>query len=221
MGRRASRSRVEPRPLGTRSERLEAASTHARSGRRASVLGHARETPAADDVQASRAREPALSLSEREPVIWVARRFDDQLPCPRVHCRRSLASRTPERDRRLQVAGACRSTTGRRGVLQVEDFFEVSASGDGEVWTLVLAGELDLASAEVLMREVRRIPATNHQRVIVDLRFLEFADVAGVRALLDACALLCEHCCDVTLMPPRAMTDVAFSVIAASGLLLR
>jgi len=105
-------------------------------------------------------------------------------------------------------------------VLQVEDFFEVSASGDGEVWKLVLAGELDLASAEVLMRAVRRIPATNHQRVIIDLRFLEFADVAGVRALLDACALLSEQCCDVTLMRPRAMTDVAFSMIAASGVSL-
>jgi anti-anti-sigma factor len=105
-------------------------------------------------------------------------------------------------------------------VLQVEDFFEVTASGDGEVWKLVLAGELDLASADVLMREVRRIPATNHERVIVDLRFLEFADIAGVRALLDACALLSEQCCSVTLMRPRAMTEVASSVIAASGLFL-
>jgi len=57
--------------------------------------------------------------------------------------------------------------------------------------------------------------------VTVDLRFLEFADVAGVRALLDARALLSEHCRDVTLLRPRAMTDVAFSVIGASGLFLR
>jgi len=48
-------------------------------------------------------------------------------------------------------------------VLQVEDFFEVRASGDGEVWQLVLAGELDLASAEVLSARcaVSRQPITN------------------------------------------------------------
>ena len=103
-------------------------------------------------------------------------------------------------------------------MLRVEDVFEVRASTEGDVWRLHLAGELDLASAEVLMWEVRHLPSTVHRSVIVDLRFLEFADVAGVRALLDACACLCERCCDVSLEHARLGSDGVCGLVRA-GLL--
>src|SRR5215217_4115081 len=59
--------------------------------------------------------------------------------------------------------------------------------------------------------EVRHLPTSEHRSIIIDLRFLEFADVAGIRALVEAYALLSEHCCDVgacsristPLDPPR------------------
>jgi hypothetical protein len=51
---------------------------------------------------------------------------------------------------------------------------------------------------EVLMWEVRHLPSTDHRSMIVDLRYLEFADAVVVRALLDACACLGE-CSDVFL----------------------
>jgi anti-anti-sigma factor len=103
-------------------------------------------------------------------------------------------------------------------VLRVEDFFQIGASTDGDVWRLELAGELDLASAEVLMWEVRHLPTSEHQTMVVDLRFLEFADVVGIRALLDAYALLSEHCHEVTLTHPTLDSDGAFRLVRASRL---
>jgi hypothetical protein len=103
-------------------------------------------------------------------------------------------------------------------MLRVEDFFEVRASTDGEVWRLGLAGELDLASAEVLMWEVRHLPSTEHRSMIVDLRFLEFADVAGIRALRNACACLCEWCCDVSLEHASLGSDGVCGLVQAGCL---
>jgi len=116
-------------------------------------------------------------------------------------------------------AGSEPVTAGRRDVLRVEDFFEIGASTDGDAWRLGLAGELDLASGEVLMSEVRRLPISERQSIIVDLSFLEFADVAGIRGLLDAYALLSEHCCDVTLTVANLKTDGAV-VLARAGRLV-
>jgi anti-anti-sigma factor len=103
-------------------------------------------------------------------------------------------------------------------MLRVEDFFEVRACTEGDVWRLGLAGELDLASAEVLMWEVRHLPSTDHRSMIVDLRFLEFADVAGIRALLDACACLCECCCDVSLEHASLGSDGARGLVRGGRL---
>ena len=102
-------------------------------------------------------------------------------------------------------------------MLRVEDFFEVGASTEGDVWRLQIAGELDLASAEVLMWKVRHLPSTDHRSMIVDLRFFEFADVAGIRALLDACACLCE-CSDVFLEHAPLGSDGVSGLVRAGRL---
>jgi anti-anti-sigma factor len=77
--------------------------------------------------------------------------------------------------------------------------FAVHAASERGGWRLGLVGELDLATVDLLAREVRCLASADARPVLVDLRHLEFADVAGVRALLDACAVLAEHSRDVTM----------------------
>jgi anti-anti-sigma factor len=51
---------------------------------------------------------------------------------------------------------------------------------------LVLSGELDLASAPTLERELREAEATSPRRLVIDLAGLAFMDSTGLQALLRA-----------------------------------
>jgi anti-anti-sigma factor len=51
---------------------------------------------------------------------------------------------------------------------------------------LMLSGELDLASAPTLERELREAEAANPRRVVIDLAGLAFMDSTGLQALLRA-----------------------------------
>ena len=55
--------------------------------------------------------------------------------------------------------------------------------GDGEI-VVEAIGELDLHSADVLEREVAGLRADGHDRVVVDLRGVEFIDSTGLRLLI-------------------------------------
>lgn len=51
---------------------------------------------------------------------------------------------------------------------------------------LALSGELDLASAPMLERELREAEATGPRRLVIDLAGLAFMDSTGLQALLRA-----------------------------------
>ena len=55
--------------------------------------------------------------------------------------------------------------------------------GDDEI-VVEAIGELDLYSADVLEREVVRLRADGHDRIVVDLRGIEFIDSTGLRLLI-------------------------------------
>jgi len=55
--------------------------------------------------------------------------------------------------------------------------------GDGEI-VVEAIGELDLHSADALEREVSRLRADRHDRIVVDLRGVEFIDSTGLRLLI-------------------------------------
>jgi anti-sigma B factor antagonist len=61
---------------------------------------------------------------------------------------------------------------------------EKTQDADGVV--LALSGELDLASAPVLERELRDAEATGPTRLVIDLAGLAFMDSTGLQALLRA-----------------------------------
>jgi anti-anti-sigma factor len=57
---------------------------------------------------------------------------------------------------------------------------------EGDVHTICVSGELDLATADSLQRELERVEATDADSIILDLSGLRFMDSTGVRLMLRA-----------------------------------
>lgn len=57
---------------------------------------------------------------------------------------------------------------------------------DGDVHTIALTGELDLASADDVEAELARVEATDAGSIVLDLSGLTFMDSTGVRLLVSA-----------------------------------
>jgi anti-anti-sigma factor len=62
----------------------------------------------------------------------------------------------------------------------------VRSDRDGDVHTICLTGELDLASAADVQRELERVEATDAAAIVIDLAGLSFMDSTGVRLLINA-----------------------------------
>jgi anti-sigma B factor antagonist len=62
----------------------------------------------------------------------------------------------------------------------------ISSEREGDVHTISLSGELDLATVPVVERELQRVEATDVLSIVVDLGDLAFIDSNGVRILLSA-----------------------------------
>jgi anti-anti-sigma factor len=54
---------------------------------------------------------------------------------------------------------------------------------DGDAHVIALAGELDLAGAELFDGELKRVEAGNARQIVLDLRELEFIDSTGIRLI--------------------------------------
>ncbi len=64
--------------------------------------------------------------------------------------------------------------------------FEVTIEHDGSTPRMVLTGELDLATAEQLEDELKRVESSEPPKLVLDLRKLEFMDSTGLRAVIAA-----------------------------------
>lgn len=82
-----------------------------------------------------------------------------------------------------------------------------------------LEGELDLESAPALSRELDRLLAGDHRRVVIDLAGLEFADSAGLRCLLAAAALSRSDGDALRIIEPGGQVSRLFEVTGVQGLL--
>jgi anti-anti-sigma factor len=67
-----------------------------------------------------------------------------------------------------------------------EPRLEIRKRSHGRSYLLQLFGELDLASADEMDRELRQAEASGAPTVVVDLAGLEFIDSTGIRLLLEA-----------------------------------
>jgi anti-sigma B factor antagonist len=62
----------------------------------------------------------------------------------------------------------------------------LSSEREGEVHTISLSGELDLATVEGAAREIARVEETDARSIVLDLSGLSFMDSTGVRLMLSA-----------------------------------
>lgn len=79
-------------------------------------------------------------------------------------------------------------------------------------------GELDVASAGVLEREIRALGAEHVERVILDLRGVEFIDSTGLRTLLSVRNTALREGYELTLMPGPPRVQRIFDLTATRGL---
>ena len=64
----------------------------------------------------------------------------------------------------------------------------MTSERDGDVHTLGLAGEIDLANAMDVERELRRIEDTDADVILVDLAGVSFIDSTAIKVLISAAA---------------------------------
>ena len=86
---------------------------------------------------------------------------------------------------------------------------DVELSFDGVVATVIVAGELDIATATVLSERLLEVGAGHPERIVLDLSKLVFIDVAGARAL-DKTHKLLKAECPVILRSPRPSARKVF-----------
>jgi anti-sigma B factor antagonist len=86
------------------------------------------------------------------------------------------------------------------------DEFSIQEDAQDDRYTLILAGELDLASAPTLEAATARLCAAGASEIVLDLSRLAFIDSTGLRTILSSMSLCEKHLCNFWLIPgPRAV----------------
>lgn len=67
-------------------------------------------------------------------------------------------------------------------------------------YTLLLTGELDLASAPMIEQILPELCASGASEIVLDLRQLAFMDSSGLRTILSSKTLCEQHLCDFWLI---------------------
>ena len=97
--------------------------------------------------------------------------------------------------------------------------FGLTLETQGNRHTLLLSGELDLASAPELEAEAHRLCGEGAGELVLDLSELDFMDSTGLRALLTCIHLCEEHGCVFLVTPGRPQVERLFEVVGARGAL--
>lgn len=90
---------------------------------------------------------------------------------------------------------------------------------DGDVHTIRLFGELDLATAEAVQRELERAETTDVASIVLDLSGLTFMDSTGVRLVVTATARSRANGDRLRLVRGPAAVQRVFELSAVADLL--
>jgi anti-sigma B factor antagonist len=92
---------------------------------------------------------------------------------------------------------------------------------EGDRYTIVLTGELDVASAPVLEEALAEACDSDAREVVLDMSGLEFMDSTGLRAILRGKARCEDHDCDYRLTPAQRPVERSLTSTGVRGLLDR
>jgi anti-anti-sigma factor len=90
--------------------------------------------------------------------------------------------------------------------------FEMQLVACGGDQTVVLGGELDMASAPSMEAALAHVCTDDTSVVRLDLSKLGFIDSSGIRAVLAAKQLCAEHGCGFLVVPGQAQVQRAFAL---------
>jgi anti-sigma B factor antagonist len=88
----------------------------------------------------------------------------------------------------------------------------IQERSQGDRHTLLLTGELDMASAPELEQQAERLCAQNASELVLDLTGLKFIDSAGLNAVLRVRTLCQENMCGFALTPGTPPVQRLFEV---------
>jgi len=92
--------------------------------------------------------------------------------------------------------------------------FSLTSRREGGIHSIRLFGELDLATADAVEKELLRVEATDADPIIVDLSGLTFIDSTGARLLVYAAARSREHSDRLALLRGGAAVQRVFQLTA-------
>jgi anti-anti-sigma factor len=90
--------------------------------------------------------------------------------------------------------------------------FEMQVVACGGDHTVILGGELDMASAPSMEAALAHVCTNDTSVVRLDLSKLGFIDSSGIRAVLAAKQLCAEHDCGFLLVPGQPQVQRAFAL---------
>lgn len=90
---------------------------------------------------------------------------------------------------------------------------------EGEIHTICLIGELDLATADPVQAELERVEATDAAAIVLDLSDLTFMDSTGVRLLVNAQSRSRADSNRLTLLRGRAAVQRVLELTGVDALL--
>jgi anti-anti-sigma factor len=64
--------------------------------------------------------------------------------------------------------------------------FELTTHNEAQVVRIALTGEFDIASADRMEQELRRVEALEPKAIVIDISQLDFMDSTGLRVILSA-----------------------------------
>jgi anti-sigma B factor antagonist len=80
--------------------------------------------------------------------------------------------------------------------------------------TLVVRGDLDLATADDLRQELRAVIAESHSPAYVDLSGVTFFDSSSIAVLIDASQLAPTHDSELIIVSPSPACQRVFDILA-------
>lgn len=101
------------------------------------------------------------------------------------------------------------------------ELLRITTVSDKNAWTVSLAGELDLSSADQLDTTIAELCADGAERIVLEMGELQFMDSTGLRSLLVG-AELCEvNGCRLLIGSTSLQVERLFSVSGVDGKLPR
>ncbi len=96
--------------------------------------------------------------------------------------------------------------------------FSLTVVPDRDEVGVVVTGELDVESADMLDRKVRELQGSGFERIVIDLRRIEFMDSSGLRILLSLRNDAVRNRHRLTLVPGPPAVQRIFDLTATRGL---